>query len=128
MYERVGVSPDKDILKEINFWDNVRREKAHAIIRQIEEQALQNMSLMKGALELGRWCEKKSIPMALVTRNTASSVAYFHKMLWSPNPHFNPAVARDSHADLAHKPNPSALLFCSKVWRVPAHNLVMIGK
>jgi len=125
MYRRVGVSRDQDILAVVNAMPEPRRSEAHAAIAAVETEALQAMVLTSGALQLGAWCAARGIPMGLVTRNTASSVAFFHDKHWSPRRPFSPAVARDH--GLEHKPHPAALLHCSSVWGVDPSCCVMIG-
>lgn len=123
----VGVDRSQDILAVISTWDAPRRAEAHAAIHAVEAEALARMVLIQGAAELGAWCAARGVPMGLVTRNTAASVAHLHTHHWAPpllKPLW-PAVARDD--GLPHKPDPAALLHCAAAWGVPADSCVMIG-
>ena len=116
----------QDILAVIASWEEPRRVAAHALIAEIEAEALSRMRLMAGAAALGAWCAARGVPMGLVTRNTAASVAHLHTHHWQP-PHvpFAPAVARDD--GLPHKPHPAALLRCAQAWGAEPSGCVMIG-
>ena len=52
MYERVGCVTS-DILSEIETWDLERQKKANAIIHEMEMVALEGMTVMPFAAELG---------------------------------------------------------------------------
>jgi beta-phosphoglucomutase-like phosphatase (HAD superfamily) len=120
------VDRSQDILAVISGWEPARRAAAHAMIHEIEADALQRMRLLAGSTSLGAWCVARAIPMGLVTRNTAASVAHMHAHHWThPLAPFWPAVARDD--GLAHKPDPAALLRCAETWGVPPSGCVMIG-
>lgn len=123
----MGVDRGSDILATIATWDAARRAEAHAIIAEVEAAALARMRLTRGAATFGAWCASRRIPMGLVTRNTATSVAHLHAHHWrapalAP---FWPAVARDD--GLRHKPHPDALQHCAAAWGVPPAACVMIG-
>jgi beta-phosphoglucomutase-like phosphatase (HAD superfamily) len=122
------VDRSQDILAVIATWEPARRAEAHALIHEIEAEALSRMTLMRGAAALGAWCAARGVPMGLVTRNTAASVAHLHAHHWTPSlalRPFSPAVARDD--GLRHKPHPDALLRCATAWGVPPESCVMIG-
>lgn len=46
-----------------------QQEAAHAAIAEIEAQALRDMQLMPGVLELSQKLDERGVPRALVTRN-----------------------------------------------------------
>lgn len=126
MYARCGVDKSQDILAVISSWtDPARRAAAHAAIEEVEQEALATMALLPGAAELGKWCAARNLPLGLVTRNTAASVAYLHTKHWSPLAPFSPAVSRDQ--GLQPKPHPAALLHCAERWGVAPAECVMIG-
>jgi beta-phosphoglucomutase-like phosphatase (HAD superfamily) len=126
MYARCGVDKSQDVLQVIASWpDPAKRADAHAVIEEIERDALKTMALLPGAVELGHWCSARGLPLGLVTRNTAASVAHLHTIHWSPLPPFKPAVSRDQ--GLPSKPHPAALLHCAESWGVAPSECVMIG-
>jgi phosphoglycolate phosphatase-like HAD superfamily hydrolase len=51
---------------------------AHAEIAAIEAQALRDMQLMPGALELSRFLDERGVPRALVTRNVNGALRSLH--------------------------------------------------
>jgi beta-phosphoglucomutase-like phosphatase (HAD superfamily) len=126
MYARCGVDKSQDILAVIASWpDAAKRAAAHATIEEIEQGALKTMALLPGAAELGAWCAARGLPLGLVTRNTASSVAWLHDKHWSPLAPFAPAVSRDQ--GLPAKPHPAALLHCAETWGVDPAHCAMVG-
>jgi len=125
MYGRVGVPRGSDILQVIADWSPERRAKAHAVIDEVETEALERMRLTPGAAELGTWLATQKLRFGLVTRNTNATVQHFHERHWSPRPAFQPALARD--AGLAHKPAPDCLLHCASTWGVEPAQCVMVG-
>ena len=86
MYRRVGCET-KDILTEIEGWSEAERERAYAIIHEMESEALATMRRMPGAATLGAFLDARGLPRGLVTRNVQASVAHFHANAW-PLPPF----------------------------------------
>ena len=105
MYRRVGCET-KDILTEIEGWSEAERERAYAIIHEMESEALATMRRMPGAATLGAFLDARGLPRGLVTRNVQASVAHFHANAW-PLPPFEPALAREFKP---YKPAPDALI------------------
>lgn len=62
MRRRVGVPVGMDILDYISTLSPEGAERAHSVIEDIEEKALQNMQIMPGALELCRLLDGKGLP------------------------------------------------------------------
>lgn len=122
MRRRVGVT-EGDILDVINAWDPDRRAAAYQAIAEVEEQALKDMAVMPGALDLCRLLDDAGIPRALVTRNVSSSVDFFHRTHFNLPPFF-PALSREW---TPYKPDPAALLHISQHWGTSPTQLVMIG-
>ncbi|KAK9842251.1 hypothetical protein WJX81_002791 [Elliptochloris bilobata] len=123
MRQRVGVPEGADILTEINSWPHERRVRGHEIIAEVEDQALADMAVAPGALELCAWLDRQSIPRALVTRNVARAVHHFHTHHF-PHAPFHPAIDRDWGP---WKPSPAALDHICQLWGIPPSEAVMVG-
>ena len=151
MYERVGCVTS-DILTEIDTWEPARRERAEAIIHEMETEALVGMRVMPHASSLGAFLDERDVPRGLVTRNVSASVDHFHAEHWG-RPEFGhersskqdnerrstsvsssgsflglkpffPALARDFRP---FKPAPDALLHICAAWGVPPSACAMVG-
>ena len=124
MRRRVGVHPTEgDILKIIHGWDEARQKEAYSAIAEIEEQALRDMKVMTGAVELCQELDERNMPRAIVTRNVMSSVDFFHDTHF-PLPPFHPSLSREWQP---YKPDPASLHFIAGQWKVESAELVMIG-
>jgi len=123
MYRRCGVDPSQDILQVIAALpDETQRQAKLQIIRDMEETAAQTLQLMPGAPEVLQWLRAHSIPTALVTRNTLRSVQVLQERLslsTGNKCYFDVIVARDSHAELPAKPDPTALRWIARdCWKI----------
>lgn len=124
MRRRVGVHPTEgDILKIIAGWDEARQKEAYRVIADIEEQALRDMKIMPGAVELCKELDDRGMPRAIVTRNVSSSVKFFHDTHF-PLPPFHPSLSREFEP---FKPDPASLEYIARHWGVGSGELVMIG-
>ncbi|GLI69755.1 hypothetical protein VaNZ11_014435, partial [Volvox africanus] len=124
MRRRVGVLPEQgDILDVINRWPEVERARAYASIAEIEEQALRDMALMPGALELCGFLDQRGLPRGLITRNVRRSVQYFHDFMGLVP--FKPAITRE--CEFPYKPSPAALQHIATTWGVETSQVLMVG-
>jgi phosphoglycolate phosphatase-like HAD superfamily hydrolase len=123
MRRRVGVTGTMDILKYIKSLSPEGQNEANRHIADIEQQALKDMQLMPGVLELCSLLDVAGIPRALVTRNVNTSVEFFHKTHFTLPPFF-PALTREF---TPYKPHPASLHTISEHWGIPASELCMIG-
>ncbi|EFJ41688.1 hypothetical protein VOLCADRAFT_84005 [Volvox carteri f. nagariensis] len=124
MRRRVGLMPDQgDILDVINRWPEAERARAYATIAEIEEQALRDMALMPGALELCGFLDQRGIPRGLITRNVRRSVQHFHDFLGLVP--FKPAITRE--CEFPYKPSPAALQHIASSWGVEIGQVLMVG-
>ncbi|KAL4436652.1 hypothetical protein ABPG75_003791 [Micractinium tetrahymenae] len=112
-----------DILDVIASWPPEQQRAAHAAIAEVEAQALRDMQLMPGVLELSAYLDALRVPRALVTRNVNASIEFFHRHHFTL-PAFTPALSREF---APYKPNPASLLHIAEKWSVPPSELVMIG-
>jgi phosphoglycolate phosphatase-like HAD superfamily hydrolase len=129
MYERVGCVTS-DILSEIETWDLERQKKANAIIHEMEMVALEGMTVMPFAAELGAFLDAAKIPRGLVTRNVDKSVEHFHTEHWCKHEKytglapFSPALSREFKP---YKPAPDALLKICQEWNLHPSEVMMVG-
>lgn len=122
MRRRVGVE-EGDILHVIHGWPEDKQEEAFRKIAEIEEEALEKLQVMPGAVELCATLDEKKTPRALVTRNVSSSVKFFHDTAF-PLPPFHPSISREWKP---YKPDPASLHHIADCWCVGPDELVMIG-
>ena len=132
MYARCGVPMSEDLLTALSSMSDANRAEASRHIEEMEAEAASTMVLAKGVLECAKWLSDHEIPMALVTRNTKSTVDTFYERLWWPKGLgvFNPMVSRDvTDPHLPPKPDPSALQYIAQQWNVqlPSDEIIMVG-
>mmetsp|Transcript_54857 Transcript_54857/g.90952 ORF Transcript_54857/g.90952 Transcript_54857/m.90952 type:complete len:384 (+) Transcript_54857:131-1282(+) len=123
MYTRAGVPKGEDILQLP--W----RADAHAaaVVEEMEEEGRRTLRLMPGAAELGKWLQAHGVRTALVTRNSAKTVAHFHSSVWpAALQPFSPAISRDDVWPA--KPDPAAMAAICEQWGVAAGpDVLMVG-
>lgn len=128
MYSRAGVASSSDILVEIAAMSEPRKSSAQGVVDEMEEEGRRTLQLMPGAADVARWLQLHGVPTAMVTRNSAETVAHLHAALWEPAGlvAFAPAISRDD--DLPPKPDPAALGRIAEAWGVPlGEELLMVG-
>ena len=121
MYRRAGVPKGDNILS-----DRWRADaKACSVVEEMEAEGRRTLKLMPGAAELAAWLQAHGVPSALVTRNSSTTLAHFHRHVW-PSAPLSPAISRD--ATWPSKPDPAALLHIGELWRVDSMDqLCMVG-
>ncbi|KAI8476002.1 MAG: HAD-like domain-containing protein [Monoraphidium minutum] len=124
MRRKVGVTQG-DILDVINSWPEAEQARAHAAIKEIEAQALQDMKLMPGLHELCELLDSAGVPRGLITRNVRSSIEYFHDNHFTSARRFAPAISRE--CAFPYKPSPVALLHICEEWGVAPGEVIMVG-
>lgn len=128
MYRRAGVPASEDLLAAVAKMPNAKRTAANAVIEEMEAEGRRTLQLEPGAFELADWLCYHKIPCALVTRNTSTSVAHFHKELWAPLnlPLLSPAISRDD-AQYPPKPDPAALHAIASELNLDPAEMLMVG-
>jgi phosphoglycolate phosphatase-like HAD superfamily hydrolase len=129
MYQRCGVPMQADLLAAIAAMQPAEQAAAQAVIDEMEAEGRRTLQLMPGAIELATWLHRHGVPTAVVTRNTALTVAHLQEALWLPAglPPFSPAISRDDE-HIAAKPDPAALHAIGAAWSVPVDGgLLMVG-
>ena len=93
----------------------------------MEAESRRTLRLMPGAAELGAWLSAHRVPTAMVTRNSARTVAHFHAAVWPGGlPAHSPAISRDDPHPA--KPDPAALSAIAAAWGLPlGPELAMVG-
>jgi HAD superfamily hydrolase (TIGR01549 family) len=124
MYRRCGIHPSKDILAEIDGMTEPEQKERHAIICEMEQEAIETMRIMPGALEVMDWLYIHRIPSAIVTRNTLHSARALQEQLHSTD--LTTVIARDNTYH-PPKPDPAAMHFLCRKWRTHSSNIIMVG-
>lgn len=108
--------------------DEAKRVKAMAAIAEVEQEALDNLQLMPGLVQLLQRLDQHNIPRALVTRNVERSVQHFHRHLHTNHQlaPFLPSITRET-PNVRFKPHPDALLHISQEFKCSPSELIMIG-
>jgi phosphoglycolate phosphatase-like HAD superfamily hydrolase len=132
MYARCGVPMSEDLLTAVAAMSETKRAEATRHIEEMEAEAARTMVLANGVLECAKWINDHDIPMALVTRNTKSTVDVLYERLWKPHGLrvFGPMVSRDAlDPPLPPKPDPAALQYIAQQWGVqlPSDEIIMVG-
>jgi phosphoglycolate phosphatase-like HAD superfamily hydrolase len=132
MYARCGVPMSEDLLTAVAAMSDAKRAAATRHIEEMEAEAARTMVLARGVLECAKWINDHDIPMALVTRNTKSTVDILYERLWKPHGLrvLNPIVSRDNlDPPLPAKPDPAALQYIAQQWGVqlPSDEIIMVG-
>lgn len=122
MRRRVGVSGRADILHEIETWSEEGRKRAFEIIKEMEDEALEKLQIMPGALELCNFLDSRQIRRGLITRNVSSSVEHFHSKFQIKA--FEPALSREFRP---YKPDAAPLLHICASWGVKSEEVLMVG-
>ena len=128
MYAAVGVPRDQDIIAVVEaIEDETKRAEAWSAIDAVEAEAAETMVLMEGAAELVRFLHDHNVPMALVTRNSRTSIDLFEARCWSPHglPPLQPTLCRRWGGP--PKPAPDPLLHIARTWGVPIEHTLMVG-
>ena len=112
-----------DILGEVDSWEDARRRRAYDVIEEMEREALAMTTALPGAADAARALDEMGVPRALVTRNAATSVDYFHERVWTRAP-FSPRLSREF---TPYKPAPDAILHICETWGCAPSEVIMVG-
>ncbi|KAK9795845.1 hypothetical protein WJX73_002941 [Symbiochloris irregularis] len=115
--------PDGDLLEVLDSWPEEKQAWGNKVLEEIEGDALKNLKLLPGVLELAAYLDEMHIPRALITRNNAKSVIAMHERFF-PDNNFAPALDRSFRP---YKPNPAAIQHICKLWHMQPSEVVMIG-
>jgi phosphoglycolate phosphatase-like HAD superfamily hydrolase len=141
LYKDCGLEGKKDILAEIAKMPLKRRTEMLQIVEDFEADGRRKLELMPGAVEVLAWLHAHKIPVALVTRNTHTTVDVLVKKIQNqlhlplaPNGPsvsvFSHVVARDDPRNIPPKPDPAALHVIAKEvlgMDVPSSEILMVG-
>jgi len=124
-----------------------QQKEAKKVFESIEKQAILDMEIMDGVVNLLSLLQKANIKCALLTRNVSSSVEAMQKRMvessggslvangeYAGKLVFDPAVARDTVAEkttfrspLPSKPDPEAIFYICDEWKCNPADIIMIG-
>ncbi|KAJ3672095.1 hypothetical protein LUZ60_006816 [Juncus effusus] len=110
-----------DILHCIEQWGPEKQRRAYEIIARFEQDGLDRLQIMPGALELCGYLDSRQIRRGLITRNVKAAVDVFHQKFGMK---FVPALSREFKP---YKPDPAPLLHICTNWNIPPSEVIMIG-
>eukprot|EP00013_Stygamoeba_regulata_P027575 CAMPEP_0177654254 /NCGR_PEP_ID=MMETSP0447-20121125/14215_1 /TAXON_ID=0 /ORGANISM="Stygamoeba regulata, Strain BSH-02190019" /LENGTH=240 /DNA_ID=CAMNT_0019157853 /DNA_START=110 /DNA_END=832 /DNA_ORIENTATION=+ len=122
MRRKIGV-PTGDVLKVIETFEPERREKAHAIIKEWEEDGRRNMKLQPGVASLIDSLREADVRQAIVTRNNAETLEHFLDSFEFAEC-FEPALSREF---TPCKPAPHPALHVCSAWEVDPSRVLFVG-
>ncbi|CAN6834415.1 unnamed protein product [Brassica oleracea] len=110
-----------DILHHIESWSPDKQQKAYEIIADYEQQGIDKLQIMPGAVELCSFLDSKKIKRGLITRNVKKAIDIFHQRFGVI---FSPALGREFRP---YKPNPDPLLHICSAWDIQPNEVIMVG-
>ncbi|CAN7137528.1 unnamed protein product [Brassica rapa subsp. narinosa] len=110
-----------DILHYIESWSPDKQQKAYEIIADYEQQGIDKLQIMPGAVELCSFLDSKKIKRGLITRNVKKAIDIFHQRF---DVIFSPALGREFRP---YKPNPDPLLHICSAWDIQPNEVMMVG-
>lgn len=112
---------NRPILESLALMADADRQRAEAILHRHEERAAAASELNEGCVELLAWIGERSLPTALITRNTRKSVK---TVLARHGLSFPVLITRE---DGPHKPHPDPLYIACETLKVDVRRTWMIG-
>lgn len=80
MRSRLGLRPEQDILPTIQALPPPERERAMAVIEELEEEGVRKMEVQPGALALLAFIAEAGVERALMTRNSNAATQVSHPL------------------------------------------------
>ncbi|KAJ1829583.1 hypothetical protein LPJ56_000232 [Coemansia sp. RSA 2599] len=132
LHIELGVPRGMGILEYVDgFLQGAEREQAEKRIIEVETEAMANMRLSPGLVELLQFLHDNGLPIAIITRNNEVAAQHFLKQVVTRQPEdqwklfgFDPVIDRSFRPT---KPHPESLLYISQKWGVPPQELLMVG-
>ncbi|KAJ1648126.1 hypothetical protein LPJ64_000579 [Coemansia asiatica] len=132
LHIELGVPSGMGILEYVDeFLQGAEREKAERRILEVETEAMANMQLSPGLLELLQFLHDNGLPIAIITRNNQVAAQHFLEQVVTRQPkdqwkwfRFDPVLDRSFKPT---KPHPQGLLHISQKWGIPPQELMMVG-
>ncbi|KAJ2708108.1 hypothetical protein FB645_000217 [Coemansia sp. IMI 203386] len=132
LHIELGVPRGMGILEYVDgVLQGAEREKASKRILEVETDAMANMQLSPGLIELLQFLHDNSLPIAIITRNNGMAAQHFLQQVVTRQPEdqwklfgFDPVIDRSFKPT---KPHPQSLLHISEKWGIPPQELLMVG-
>jgi len=119
--QEMGLPGGVPILEALEQIEPARAQHSHRILERYEREGAERAVLLPGVPELLEHLNRLDMRQAIVTRN---SRAMAEKMLSRCGLDFDPVVTRD---DGPVKPDPWAIHYICRQWRIPPERVVVIG-
>ncbi|KAJ2163113.1 hypothetical protein GGF46_000042 [Coemansia sp. RSA 552] len=131
MRREVNVPDGMRTLEYLDTLEGEAYERAHRRIIEIETEAMIQMELSPGLVDLLRFLQDNAVRIAIITRNNKLALDHFinnvvtrqlpeHQGLFA----FDPVIDRSF---IPTKPAPDSLLHISRAWGIPPEQLMMVG-
>lgn len=117
----IGLPKGIGILEAMSKLSAAERERAASILDRHELHAAEQATLNAGCLELLSFIRQRTIPTALITRNSRASL---DRVLSAHQLSFDVCIARE---DAAHKPDPAPLRLACRQLHINCESSWMIG-
>ena len=105
----------RPILEAMAEMSGSQLEQAKRVLERHETQAAEASELAEGAIDLLKWARARDLPVAVITRNSRTSIDIVFRR------HGLPRCEQLSREDAPHKPDPAALLLaCRRLGADPA--------
>lgn len=137
MRRRLNLAPGVDMLPTVLKYPAEEREKAMAVITELEEEGIKRLQLQPGVLDLLHYIAERGLNRAVITRNSWIAANNFLDKLkaeLSTNqgqfPHlqsdaiFSQVITRDFQPC---KPDPAAVFHICEQWAVPPSQVAVVG-
>jgi phosphoglycolate phosphatase-like HAD superfamily hydrolase len=123
-----------DVVTMVDTFPPPYQQQGMEVFDDIEAQALRDMKVMPGMLDLCRLLDERGMKRALLTRNVGRSADYLFDTFLFPHqiPRFSPQVARDTinpttGTVLVAKPQPDGIQYICSVWNCDPSQIIMVG-
>ncbi|KAJ1722772.1 hypothetical protein LPJ53_002828 [Coemansia erecta] len=132
LHKELGVPSKMGILEYVDgHLVGAERERAEQRILEVETEAMANMQLSPGLVELLQFLHENKLPIAIITRNNNLAAQHFLEQVVTRQPEeqlklfgFDPVIDRSFRPT---KPHPQSLLHISELWGIPPQQLMMVG-
>ncbi len=122
MREDLGFPKDVPILEYIDTLECEKAiQKANEIVLHHEYEGAKNSSPIPGVMQFIEQLQKKNYPVAILTRNCRKATDY---MLNKHGLHIEKVITRE---DFPPKPDPSALQYLAKFYKMDPKECIYIG-
>jgi phosphoglycolate phosphatase-like HAD superfamily hydrolase len=131
-----GLNLDEDALILASQLSPAGQVKCSAVLKEVEEKVLREISLNPGVVSVLRYCNEVNLKAAVVTRNIEKVTSRLVDLVGITRSDgkfvLDPMLARNSVNPktgevIRAKPNPDALIMVCETWGLEVGEVVMVG-